>query len=82
MHAVEPYIESGELDLVPGAPNFSFPVYAAHSVNVDPDVLRTALTVLRTISAAQAGTKQRAAGRPAAVRKRKRSHRSGQRSSR
>jgi DNA-binding transcriptional LysR family regulator len=82
MHAVEPYIESGELHLVPGAPNFSFPVYAAHSVNVDPEVLRTALTVLRAVSSAQAGTKQRAAGRPAAVRKRKKSHRRGQRSSR
>jgi DNA-binding transcriptional LysR family regulator len=50
MHAVQPYLESGELHLVPGAPHFSFPVYAVHSTNVDAATLGTALTVLRAVS--------------------------------
>ena len=50
MHAIQPYLESGKLHLVPGAPHFSFPVYALHSVNVDVDTLGAALTVLRAVS--------------------------------
>src|SRR5689334_15959782 len=50
MNAVRPYLESGKLHLVPGAPHFSFPVYAVHSVNVDVDTLGAALTVLRAVS--------------------------------
>jgi len=50
MHAVQPYLESGALQIVPGAPHFSFPVYAAHSVNIDVDTLGTALSVLRAVS--------------------------------
>jgi DNA-binding transcriptional LysR family regulator len=50
MHAVQPYLESGKLHLVPGAPHFSFPVYAVHSTNVDAATLGTALTVLRAVS--------------------------------
>ena len=53
MHAVQPYLESGELHLVPGAPHFSFPVYAVHSTNVDVATLGTALTVLRAVSTAE-----------------------------
>ena len=47
MHAVQPYLESGKLHLVPGAPHFSFPIYALHSANVDADTLGTALAMLR-----------------------------------
>lgn len=50
MSAVRPYLRSGKLHLVPGAPHFSFPVYALHSANVDADTLGTALAVLRAVS--------------------------------
>lgn len=53
MNAVKPYLESGALHLVPRAPHFSFPVYAAHSVNVDTDTLAIALTVLRAVSSVE-----------------------------
>ncbi len=53
MHAIQPYLETGQLHLVPGAPHFSFPVYAVHSVNVDASALATALGVLRAISRGQ-----------------------------
>ncbi len=50
MNTVQPYLKSGKLHLVPGAPHFSFPVYAMHSVNADADTLNAALTVLRNVS--------------------------------
>lgn len=53
MNAVRPYLESGELHLVPGAPQFSFPVYALHSVNVDVNTLGSALTVLRAVASVE-----------------------------
>jgi DNA-binding transcriptional LysR family regulator len=53
MHAVQPYLESGQLHLVPGAPHFSFPVYATYSTNVDSSTLATALAVLRGVSTAE-----------------------------
>jgi LysR family transcriptional regulator, flagellar master operon regulator len=53
MHAVQPYVESGQLHLVPGAPHFSFPVYATYSTNVDAATLATALAVLRGVSTAE-----------------------------
>ena len=51
MHAVQPHITSGLLHLVPGAPRFSYPVYAVHSANTDDAVLGPALDGLRTVSA-------------------------------
>jgi DNA-binding transcriptional LysR family regulator len=51
MHAVQPHITSGLLHLVPGAPRFSYPVYAVHSANADDAVLGPALDGLRTVSA-------------------------------
>jgi LysR family transcriptional regulator, flagellar master operon regulator len=53
MNAVRSYLESGTLHLVPDAPHFSFPVYAAHSVNVDVDTLGAALRVLRAVSSVE-----------------------------
>jgi DNA-binding transcriptional LysR family regulator len=82
MHAIQPYLDSGQLQLVPGAPHFSFPVYAARSINVDAEVLRAALTVLRAVSSADTDEKRRSATNPATVRRGKKSHRRGQRSSR
>jgi hypothetical protein len=53
MHAVQPHLASGKLHLVPGAPRFSFPVYAAHSTNVEAATLGAALTVLRAVAKAE-----------------------------
>ena len=53
MHAVQPHLASGKLHLVPGAPRFSFPVYATHSTNVDAATLGAALTVLRAVAKAE-----------------------------
>jgi DNA-binding transcriptional LysR family regulator len=53
MNAVRPHLECGKLHLVPGAPQFSFPVYAVHSVNVDVTTLGTALTVLRAVASTE-----------------------------
>src|SRR4029079_285540 len=50
MNVIRPHLESETLHLVPGAPHFSFPVYAVHSANVDVDTLDAALTVLRAVS--------------------------------
>jgi DNA-binding transcriptional LysR family regulator len=47
MHSIQAHLASGELHLVPNAPQFSFPIYAAHSSNIDPSTLGTALTILR-----------------------------------
>jgi LysR family transcriptional regulator, flagellar master operon regulator len=50
MNAIRPHLESGSLHLVPRAPQFSFPVYAVHSVNVDVTTLGTALTILHAVA--------------------------------
>jgi LysR family transcriptional regulator, flagellar master operon regulator len=50
MHAVQSYLASGKLHLVPDAPRFSFPVYATYSTNVDAATLGAALTVLRAVA--------------------------------
>ncbi len=50
MHVVQPHLVSGKLHLVPGAPQFSFPVYATYSANVDAATLGVALTVLRAVA--------------------------------
>lgn len=53
MHAVRPHLMSGELHIVPGAPKFSFPIYAVHSANVDEATLTSALEALREVSTAE-----------------------------
>jgi DNA-binding transcriptional LysR family regulator len=53
MRAVQKYLASGQLHLVPGAPHFSFPVYAVRSMNVDAATSDVALTVLRAVSKAE-----------------------------
>ncbi len=52
LRVVEPHIASGRLYLVPGMPEFSYPVYAVHSANADDAVIGPALAGLRAISAA------------------------------
>jgi DNA-binding transcriptional LysR family regulator len=50
LHAVQSHLATGKLHLIPGAPRFSFPVYAAHSKNVDANALDAALTALRAVA--------------------------------
>jgi DNA-binding transcriptional LysR family regulator len=54
MRAVEPYIASGRLDLVPDAPQFSYPIYAVHSANADESVVGPALLGLHAITSTHA----------------------------
>jgi len=55
MNVARPYLESGALHLVTGAPCFSFPMYVVHSVNADADILDKALTVLRDVPSIKNG---------------------------
>jgi DNA-binding transcriptional LysR family regulator len=54
MNTVRPYLASGKLHLVPDAPQFSFPVYVIHSVNVDANSLGVALKLLRAVASVEA----------------------------
>lgn len=54
MRAVQSYLASGRLHIVPGMPQFSYPVYAVRSANADHTVLGPALDGLRAMLAAQA----------------------------
>lgn len=56
MRAVEPHLATGRLHLVPGAPEFSYPVYAVYSAHADEELIRPALNGLHT---AAAGTEQK-----------------------
>jgi DNA-binding transcriptional LysR family regulator len=51
MGAVEQYLDSGQLHLVPGAPQFSYPVYVVYTDSVDDGALGPALAGLRAIVA-------------------------------
>ncbi|KAB2885575.1 MAG: LysR family transcriptional regulator [Pseudorhodoplanes sp.] len=53
--AVRPYIDNGQLHLVRGAPEFSYPAYAVYSVNADETLLGPALKGLRAVAADDAG---------------------------
>ena len=55
MSAVEPHLEAGRLRLVPEAPQFSYPVYAAQSASADAAVLGPALAGLRSLSEGKPG---------------------------
>jgi len=55
MSAVEPHVKSGRLHLVPGAPQFSYPIYVVYTGDVQDAVLGSALSVLRTIVDGKAG---------------------------
>lgn len=48
--AVAPYLKTGRLRLVPGAPEFLYPAYAVYSESADPKVLTPALTGLRHVA--------------------------------
>lgn len=48
--AVQPHLESGALRRVPGAPQFSYPVYIVYSANADAAVLEPALAGLKSVA--------------------------------
>ena len=50
MRAVKPHIASGRLHLVPGTPQFSYPIYAVSSTDSDDSLLGPALAGLRVVS--------------------------------
>jgi DNA-binding transcriptional LysR family regulator len=49
--AVRRYLKSGQLYLVRGAPEFSYPAYAVYGTNTDESLLHTALKGLRAVAA-------------------------------
>lgn len=53
MRAVEPHVAAGRLHIVPGAPQFSYPIYSVRSANADDTVVGPALAGLRAVSTAQ-----------------------------
>lgn len=53
MRAVLPHLTSRRLHLVPGMPQYSYPIYAVHSANADNEILGPALAGLHTVSATQ-----------------------------
>lgn len=67
MHAVAPYLRSGRLSLVRGAPEFLYPAYAVYSEDADTKTVEPALVGLRHVAATQQARK----GRPARGNRRK-----------
>jgi LysR family transcriptional regulator, flagellar master operon regulator len=63
MSAAQPYIASGQLHLVPEMPQFSYPVYAVHSVNADMAIIGPVLAGLHSVTKANAEPFE-SAGRP------------------
>jgi DNA-binding transcriptional LysR family regulator len=50
MRAVQPYLTSGELELVAGAPQFSYPIYVVYADSADKSVLHPTVAGLRQLS--------------------------------
>lgn len=55
LRTAQPHLDAEELRLVPGAPRFSYPIYAVYSPSTDRELLDAALAGLHT----SAGTKQK-----------------------
>jgi len=64
MRTVQPHLKTGKLQLVPGAPQYSYPIYVVYSGNADDSVIQPALAGLRQIAA------KRMSSRPARRRRR------------
>lgn len=62
MHAVEPYLASGRLHLVPDMPQFSYPIYAVSSSDADATLLGPALAGLREVTTSRSGYSVHRAG--------------------
>jgi DNA-binding transcriptional LysR family regulator len=50
--AVEPHLAAGRLHIVPGMPQFSYPIYSVQSAGADEGVIRPALAGLRAVATA------------------------------
>jgi LysR family transcriptional regulator, flagellar master operon regulator len=48
--AVEPHLATGELRLVPGMPQFSYPIYAVYATDLEAGLVGTALEGLRAVA--------------------------------
>jgi DNA-binding transcriptional LysR family regulator len=55
MRTAEPYLAAGRLYLVPGMPQFAYPIYAVSSSDADESLLGPALAGLREVTAAKFG---------------------------
>jgi DNA-binding transcriptional LysR family regulator len=53
LNAATPYLRSGRLSLVRGAPEFLYPAYAVYSESADPKIVEPALAGLRHVGALQ-----------------------------
>lgn len=62
MRAVRPYLESGQLHLVRGAPELSYPAYIVYAASTDASLLKTAVKGLREVS--QTERRERRGRRP------------------
>jgi DNA-binding transcriptional LysR family regulator len=51
--AVKPHVAAGRLHIVPGMPQFSYPIYSVQSANADDAIVGPALAGLRALSTAQ-----------------------------
>ena len=49
MRAVEPLIQAGRLRIVPGQPQFSYPIHVVYSADLDDALIGPALSGLRTV---------------------------------
>ena len=57
MREVRPHVTAGKLRLVPGAPQYSYPIYVVYSDNADDSVLQPALRGLRQITAEETASR-------------------------
>jgi DNA-binding transcriptional LysR family regulator len=53
MRTVRPYLRSGRVSLVQGAPEFRYPAYAVHSTSGDPGLLGLAMEGLRHVASVE-----------------------------
>jgi DNA-binding transcriptional LysR family regulator len=60
-NAVAPYLKSGRLSLVRGAPEYLYPAYAVYSEEADPKIVTPALAGMRHIAAQQTRPRRRGA---------------------
>jgi DNA-binding transcriptional LysR family regulator len=63
MNVVRPYLESGQLRLVPGAAEFAYPAYAVYSEHADAQIVTPALVGLRHVAGPDFRRAPRAQGR-------------------
>jgi DNA-binding transcriptional LysR family regulator len=49
MRAVEPHLAAGRLHLVPGMPQFAYPIYVVYPIDLDDALVAPALTGLRAV---------------------------------